>query len=140
MAVNLLRGNNNCTTANMGGSCCYSIDGVKYVGSDGCSYRGTYKTDSYVGSASELEQVISSSLSAGLPVAAAVHSTLSGGTQHHWVVVVGRSVDGYRIVDPAAGADGTLSDNISTMALRHYAFGLADYAAPHYGYVSFQAA
>lgn len=136
MAVNLLRGNNICTTAGMGGTCCNSIEGASYTGSDGVRYAGTYKTDSYVGSAGELTGAITAALAAGVPIVAGVHST-SGGTRHHWVVVVGRSGDDYLIADPAYGSSGTVAANVATLSSRSYAFGLSDYAAPHYGYVTF---
>ena len=136
MAVNLLRGTDVCTTAGMGGSCCASIAGLTYTGSDGMRYTGVYKTDSYVGSAKELTDAIATALAAGVPIVAPVHSTV-GGTSHHWVVVVGRSGSDYRIVDPAYGISGTMSANTVTLSGRNYAFGLTDYAAPHYGYVTF---
>ena len=136
MAVNLLRGTDACTTAGMGGSCCGSIEGQLYTGSDGSRYAGTYRTDSYVGSAGELTGVIEAALTAGVPCVAAVHST-AGGTRHHWVVVVGRSGDDYLIVDPAYGASGSMAANTVTLSARNYAFGLTDYASTHYGYVTF---
>lgn len=138
MAVNLLRGNNECTTALMGGTCCWSIDGVSYTGSDGRRYRGSYKTDSYIGSAGELSAAINSALAAGVPIVAAVHST-AGGTQHHWVVIVGKRGNDYLVVDPAYGSAGTVADNARTLSSRSYAFGLTDYDTPHYGYVTFTA-
>ncbi|MBR1497207.1 MAG: hypothetical protein IJ617_06240 [Oscillospiraceae bacterium] len=138
MAVNLLRGNNACTTAGMGGSCCYSIEGVAYTGSDGRRYVGTYKTDSYVGSADELAGAVTAALATGVPIVAAVHSTACG-TKHHWVVVVGRSGTDYLVVDPVYGSAGAVSDNTVTLSSRGYAFGLTDTAVPHYGYVTFTA-
>ena len=138
MAVNLLRGNNDCTTAGMGGSCCRSIDGVSYTGSDGRRYKGSYKTDSYIGSAAELTAAIDAALAAGVPAVAAVHST-AGGTKHHWVVVVGKSGDDYLVVDPACGSAGAMAANVRTLSARSYAFGLTDYSTPHYGYVTFTA-
>ena len=136
MAVNLLRGTDVCTTAGMGGSCCASIEGAAYTGSNGVRYTGVYKTDAYVGSAKELTDAIATALAAGVPIVAPVHST-AGGTKHHWVVVVGRSGSDYRIVDPAYGVSGTMAANTVTLSGRNYAFGLTDYAAPHYGYVTF---
>ena len=138
MAVNLLRGNNDCTTALMGGSCCWSIDGVSYAGSDGRSYKGSYKTDSYIGSAAELTGAINTALAAGVPIVAAVHST-AGGTKHHWVVIVGKSGSDYLVVDPACGGDGTVAANALPLSSRNYALGLTDYSTPHYGYVTFTA-
>lgn len=138
MAVNLLRGTDACTTAAMGGNYCQSIGGVAYLGSDGRRYQGVYRTDAYVGSAGELYSAIETALSAGVPIVAAVHST-RGGTKHHWVLVVGRSGGDYLVVDPAYGAAGTLAANARTLSARGYALGLTDYAAPHYGYVTFTA-
>ena len=138
MAVNLLRGNDICTAAGMGGSCCAGIEGKIYTGSDGLRYSGIYKTDSYTGSEAELESAVASALAAGVPIVAAVHST-AGGTNHHWVVVVGRSGNDYLVVDPAYGSPGTVAANTVTLSSRRYAFGLADYTVPHYGYVTFRA-
>ena len=138
MAVNLLRGGNDCTTAGMGGSCCNSIDGVRYTGSDGRDYKGVYKTDSYAGTAGELTAAVDDALAAGVPIVAAVHST-AGGTKHHWVVIVGRSGNDYLIADPAGGSAGAVAANVRTLSSRNYAFGLTDYSTPHYGYVTFTA-
>ncbi len=138
MAVNLLRGNNSCTTAGMGGSLCSSIAGAVYTGSDGRRYTGVYKTDSYTGSAAELEGAVDAALAAGVPIVAAVHST-AGGTRHHWVVVVGSVGGDYMIVDPAYGRTGSVAENVFSMSERRYAFGLTDYAQPHWGYVTFAA-
>lgn len=136
MAVNLLRGTDACTTREMGGSCCCSIQGLTYTGSDGHSYTGVYRTDRYVGSYAEEAEAIETALAAGVPVLAAVHST-AGGTRHHWVLVVGKSGEDYLIADPAYGTSGAISENLSTLSARHYALGLTDYACTHYGYVTF---
>ena len=136
MAVNLLRGNNNCTTASMGGSWCESIQGQRYTGSDGKAYTGVYHTDSYTGSASELSEVIDGAIGTGVPIVVPVHS-VTGGTRHHWVVVLGKSGEDYQIADPAWGTSGTVAENVSTLSARNYALGLDDYAPPHYGYVTF---
>lgn len=138
MAVNLLRGNDACTTALMGGTSCWSIDGVSYTGSDGRSYKGVYKTDSYAGTADELTAAINASLAAGVPIVAAVHST-AGATNHHWVLIVGVSGGDYLIVDPASGSAGAVAANVRTLSAGNYVFGLTDYSTPHYGYVTFTA-
>ena len=138
MAVNLLRGDDTCTTALMGGTNCWSIDGVSYTGSDGRSYKGVYKTDSYVGTAEELTAAINAALAAGVPIVAAVHST-TGGTNHHWVIIVGVSGSDYLIVDPASGSAGAVAANVHTLSAGNYVFGLTDYSTPHYGYVTFTA-
>lgn len=137
MALNLILGTNSYTTSSMGNSNCTSIDGKTYKGSDGNTYKATYKTDSYVGSASELTNAIEKAVSNGLPIVIAVHSTKSGGTSHHWIVVVGKSGSDYIIVDPAVGSSGTMSANTKTMSSANYALGLTDYSQTHYGYVSF---
>ena len=138
MAVNLLRGDDRCTTAGMGGTCCTGIDGLNYTGSDGLRYQGVYRTDSYIGSAGELSGALETALAAGVPIVAAVHSTVSGRTRHHWVLVVGYSGGDYQIVDPAYGTAGSVADNVQTLSSRRYAFGLADSAQLHYGYVTFR--
>lgn len=137
MAVNLLCGNNNCTTASMGGSYCNSINGVKFVTSNGVVYTGVYKTDSYIGSYAELVGAVDSALATGIPVVASVHKAFGSGTQHHWVVVVGKSGSEYQVVDPAVGVAGSVADNIRSMGSLGYELGLADYAMTHYGYVTF---
>ncbi len=136
MALNLLRGGDYNTTEDVGGSCCRGIDGEKFTGCDGHTYRGVYKTDRYEGSPEELTAAIDAALAAGIPIVAPVHST-RGGTQHHWVLVLGRSGGDYLIADPARRGSGTVGDNAVTMASRGYAFGLADYETDHYGYVTF---
>ena len=53
--------------------------------------------------------------------------------------IVGRDSRGdYLIVDPARSGSGTMADQVRSMTSAGYAFGLADYAQPHYGYISFQ--
>jgi hypothetical protein len=137
MALNLLTGRNDFGTADLGGSCCRSIDGEKYLGSDGITYQGVYKTDRYAGSLSELTNSIDEALDAGIPIVAAVHST-KGGTQHHWVLILGRSGEDYLIADPACAGSGSIEENAVTLSSRGYALGLADYDAMHYGYITFQ--
>ena len=136
MALNLLRGSDEDNTETMGGTCCRGIDGEVYEGSDGRRWRATYRTDGYVGSYEELIEAIDAALTAGVPAVAAVHST-RGGTQHHWVLILGRSGEDYLIADPAQAGRGSIGDNAVTMASRGYAFGLADYDTLHYGYVTF---
>ncbi len=138
MALNLLTGSNTSTTKSMGSSLCKSIDGKQYRGSDGTLYTGIYKTDGYEGSLSELTKAIDSALSAGLPIVAAVHSTRSGGTRHHWVLILGRSGEDYLMADPAWGIAGSIAENAVSLSSRHYAFSLTDYDTPHYGYVTFR--
>ena len=139
MALNLLTGSDTYTTKGLGSALCSSIDGKEYRGYDGLLYTGVYKTDRYAGSLSELEEAIDTALSAGLPIVAAVHSTRSGGTRHHWVLILGRSGEDYLMADPAWGIAGSISDNSAALSSRHYAFGLTDYDTPHYGYVTFRA-
>jgi hypothetical protein len=67
---------------------------------------------------------------------AAVHS-VKGGTQHHWLLVLGRSGDDYLIADPAGAGSGSIEENADTLSSRGYAWGLADYDAMHYGYITF---
>lgn len=137
MAVNILLGSDRYSTADMiySGVLCRSLNGDRYAGSDGNTYQAVYKTDSYVGSLRELEDAVDASLSAGLPIVAAVHSAAS---RHHWIVLVGRdSRGGYLAVDPARSGSGSMASQAKSMAAMGYAFGLADYAQPHYGYISF---
>ena len=136
MALNLLTGSDGYGTDDLGGNCCQSIDGLRFTGSDGHTYRAVYKTDAYVGSLRELEQAIGDALDAGLPIAAPVHSA-KGGTQHHWVLVLGRSGEDYLIADPARAGSGSIEENAVTLSSRGYAWGLADYDAMHYGYIAF---
>ena len=138
MAVNLLMGAGRYATRDMiyTGVLCRNMDGERYAGSDGNTYQVTYKTDGYVGSLSELKGAVDAALSGGLPIVAAVNSAAS---PHHWVVIVGRDSRGdYLIVDPARSGSGTMADQVRSMTPAGYAFGLADYAQPHYGYISFQ--
>lgn len=138
MAVNAILGADRYSTADMiySGVLCRSLEGEKYMGSDGNSYRATYKTDGYVGSLRELEQAVDAALSDGLPIVAAVHSAAS---RHHWIVVVGRDSSGdYLVVDPARAGSGSLASQARSMAAMGYSFGLTDYARPHYGYISFR--
>ena len=131
MAVNVVLGSNRHSTASMiySGVLCRNLDGNVYAGSDGNSYRAAYKTDSYVGSLGELERAVDAALSQGLPIVAAVH---------HWIVVVGRDANGgYLAVDPARSGSGSMASQARSMAAMGYSFGLADYAQPHYGYISF---
>ena len=138
MAVNLILGGNRYATSDMidSGVLCRSLDGNLYTGSDGNTYRATYKTDSYVGSLSELTGIVETALSNGLPVVVPVHSSA---TRHHWIVIVGRDGSGgYLAVDPAGNGSGTMASQAKSMASMGYSFGLTDYAQPHYGYISFQ--
>ena len=136
MALDLLTGSGDYSTADLGGSCCRSIDGLTFTGSDGHTYRAIYKTDGYEGSLRELIKAMDSALDAGLPIAAAVHS-VKGGTQHHWVLVLGRSGGDYLIADPALAGSGSIEENAVTLSSRGYAWGLADYETLHYGYITF---
>lgn len=138
MAINIIEGKNTYTTSKMGNSNCSSIKDKYYKGSNGISYVGIYKTDGYIGSASEQRQAIEQALSIGVPIVAAVHSTKKDRTQHHWVVIVGKNGSDYSIVDPASGGTGTVSNCITTMSRAKYVFGLADYRTTHYGYVTFE--
>lgn len=138
MAVNVILGGDRYSTADMiyTGVLCRSLEGEVYAGSDGNTYRTTYKTDSYVGSLRELEAAVDAALSKGLPIVTAVHSA---GSPHHWIVVVGRDGQGgYLAVDPARSGSGTMAGQARSMASMGYSFGLADYSQPHYGYISFQ--
>lgn len=138
MAVNLIVGGNRYSTADMiySGVLCRSLNGEVYTGSDGNTYRATYKTDSYTGSKSELSAAVDATLADGLPIVAAVHSS---STRHHWIVIVGRDASGnYLAVDPARNGSGSMASQAKTMASMGYSFGLTDYATPHYGYISFQ--
>lgn len=138
MALNLVTGKDTYTTSNMGGSCCKGINGNRYTGSNGKTYVATYKTDSYLGSASEQKNAINAALSNGTPIVVAVHSTRSGYTKHHWIVIVGKSGNDYLAVDPASKGSGVMSNNVKSMTSLHYGFGLTDYRnGTHYGYISF---
>lgn len=138
MAVNLLVGSSRYSTADMiySGVLCRSLDGERYTGSDGNTYRVSYKTDSYIGSLGELTAAVDAALADGLPIVAAVHSSA---TRHHWIVIVGRdSGGGYLAVDPARNGSGTMASQTRSMASMGYSFGLTDYASPHYGWIGFQ--
>ena len=138
MAVNLVVGSSRYSTADMiySGVLCRSLDGEQYTGSDGNTYRVSYKTDSYAGSLSELTAAVNAALDGGLPIVAPVHSSA---TRHHWIVLVGRdSAGGYLAVDPARNGSGTMASQARSMASMGYSFGLTDYASPHYGWISFQ--
>lgn len=140
MAVNLILGRDRYSTADMiySGVLCRSLDGDIYTGSDGNAYRTTYKADSYTGSLSELTAAVDAALSSGLPIVVAVHSST---TRHHWIVLVGRDSQGnYLAVDPARNGSGAMASQAKSMTSMGYSFGLTDYAAPHYGYISFQRA
>ena len=138
MAVNLIVGGSRYSTADMiySGVLCRSLDGEMYTGSDGNTYRVSYKTDSYAGSLGELTAAVDAALADGLPIVAAVHSS---STRHHWIVIVGRDTSGgYLAVDPARNGSGTMASQARGMAAMGYSFGLTDYAVPHYGWISFQ--
>lgn len=139
MALNLLTGTNTYTTARLGNNSCTNINGKTYKASDGSNYIAAYKTDTYKGSASEQKKAVEAAVNAGIPIVAAVHSTNKSKTQHHWIVIVGKSGSDYKIVDPASGNNGTImSGNVKTMSSANYAFGLNDYKdGIHYGYVAF---
>lgn len=131
-SLNIIVGSNKYTTSGMGNANCKSIQGNTYKGTDGNTYIATYKTDSYVGSASEQMTKINAAISAGLPIVVAVHKT-SSGTKHHWVTVIGKNGNTYDIIDPATGTKRTMSS-------AGYAFGLTNngnYSKYYYGYVSF---
>lgn len=132
MALNLILGKNQYSSVNVG-------DGKKYVGANGKTYKGTYKTDNYVGSLSELQTEVEKALSNGVPIVVAVNSNDPHvKTKHHWVVIVGRTGNDYLIVDPANPKGGTsMKDNAFAMSEKGYKFGLTDYSTPHYGYVTF---
>ena len=133
MALNLIIGKNTYTTASMGGSNCKGINGNKYTGSDGNTYKATYKSDLYVGSLTEVKNAINKAIAAGLPIVVAVHSS---GTKHHWIIIVGQSGNNYLVVDPWGGNSGSMSSNVKSMS--SYELGLTDYKdGVHYGYVSF---
>ncbi len=138
MALNLLLGRDTYSTEDLGGSCCRSVEGERFTAADGRQYIGVYRTDGYVGSPEELAAVIGEALDAGLPIAAAVHS-VRGGTAHHWVLILGRAGEDYVVADPARKGSGSIADNASALSDLGYAFGLADYGEPHYGYVTFTA-
>lgn len=138
MAVNLIAGADRYSTADMiySGVLCRSLEGDLYTGSDGNTYRASYRTDGYAGSLAELEAAVEAALSSALPIVAAVHSAA---TRHHWIVIVGRdSAGGYLAVDPARNGSGSMASQARSLTSLGYSFGLTDYASPHYGYISFQ--
>ncbi len=137
MALNLLAGRDEYSAAGLGGGCCRSVDGETFSDGSGHTFRGVYRTDLYEGSLGELTAAIDEALALGLPIVAPVHST-RGGTKHHWVLILGRSGEDYLIADPALELSGSIEECAVTMASRGYAWGLADYDAMHYGYVTFQ--
>lgn len=137
MAVNLLLGSDERTTAEMGGNCCRSIEGERFSGYDGKTYVGQYRTDGYEGSEKELLAAMDASLATGVPMVIPVHSTRSWGTRHHWVLLLGRDGADYRIADPACQWEGSVADCATTLSERHYALGLADYDRLHYGWITF---
>ena len=142
MALNLIYGYNKYATNDMTTSAdsyyAKSIDGKSYTGYNGVTYVATYKTDSYVGSRSALITEIEKALAAGVPIVVPVHSTKSGGTTHHWVVLVGKSGNDYLIVNPSGGnTSKSMADNVKTMSASNLDFGLTDYSSTHYGYITF---
>ena len=138
MAVNLLLGGDRYATRDMihSGVLCRSLEGDRFTASDGRVYRTVYKTDGYVGSQRELKAAVDAAVDSGLPIVAAVNSAVS---RHHWIVIVGRDSQGnYLAVDPARNGYGTMASQVKSMSAMGYSFGLADYAQPHYGYISFR--
>lgn len=139
MALRLITGSNSYTSAGLGGGYCVGIGGNIYTGSDGNRYRAVYRQDTYRGSYNELIGEIDRSLSAGVPIVVPVHRT-NGGTDHHWVVLVGKNGGDYLIMDSASGNSGTImSGNTKTLSSAKYALDIANqgYAGRFYGYVSF---
>lgn len=138
MAANLILGSNTYSTSSMiaYGVMCKDLSGCTYRGSDGGTYRASYKFDSYVGSLSEVTGAVEKAVADGLPIVVAVHR--NDGTRHHWVVIVGKDSGGnYLVVDPSRSGSGSMADNVRTMSSLGYAFGLTDYSSTHYGYISF---
>lgn len=138
MAVNLILGRNTYSTQSMiaYGVMCKNMNGFTYRGSDGANYRTIYKTDSYKGSLSEVTSAVETAVANGLPIVVAVHK--SGGTKHHWILLVGKDSAGqYLVVDPGRGGSGSIANNVRTMSSLGYSFGLTDYSTTHYGYISF---
>ncbi|MBQ4111067.1 MAG: peptidoglycan-binding protein [Clostridia bacterium] len=91
------------------------------VGSDGNTYKLTYKQDTYKGSSSAQKSKIENLLKNGLPIV--VFGTASTGGQH-WVTVIGKSGNDYKIIDPYDGA-------ITTMSEKRFKLGYKN----RYGYV-----
>ena len=137
MAINILRGADENTTADLGGNCCRSIEGETFTGADGNIYAGQYRTDGYLGSEEELLAVMDAAIKTGLPAVIPVHSTRSRGTKHHWVLLLGRDGEDYRIADPACRWRGSIAACASTLSQRNYALGLADDDTLHFGWVTF---
>lgn len=138
MAVNLIMGRDAYSTQGMiaYGVMCKNLNGNTYTGSDGNTYRTTYKTDTYTGSLSEVTNAVETAVANGLPIVVAVHK--NGGTKHHWILLVGKDSNGqYLVVDPGRGGSGSIADNVKTMSSLGYSFGLTDYSTTHYGYISF---
>ena len=138
MAVNLIVGSDTYSTDSMiySGVMCKNLNGNTYRGSDGATYVTTYKTDSYVGSLSEVTSAVETAVASGLPIVAAVHK--GSGTRHHWILIVGKNSSGqYLAVDPSASGSGTIASQVRTMDSMGYSFGLTDYSTTHYGYISF---
>lgn len=136
MAVNLLLGREAETTETMGSRLCRSIEGETYLSPDGRTWVGTYRTDSYIGSREALLAAMEEAVQGGIPMVIPVHST-AGGTRHHWVLLLGKTGDDWRIADPARAGSGSIEANAVTLASRSYDLGLADYETLHYGYVTF---
>ena len=138
MAANLIVGANTYKTDSMifSGVMCRNMNGETYRGSDGNTYKVTYKTDTYVGSLSEVTAAVEKAVSSDLPIVVAVHKT--GGTKHHWVLITGKDSSGnYLVSDPARSGNGTIAASLKTMSALGYSFGLTDYSTTHYGYISF---
>lgn len=113
---------------------CANIGGQAYTGSDGNTYIAEYHTDSdYSVTYADQQKMVSGAIENDLPIVVAVHSNKSGGTTHHWVVLVGASGGDYLIIDPA------VSGKVTTMSARNYSFGILNtgYSGYAYGYVSF---
>lgn len=137
MVLNLITGSNNYTTSKLGNSSCTNINGRNYTDFNAANYTATYRGDSYKGSYAEEKNALIDSLNNGAPAVAAIHATNGKHSQHHWVVVVGRSGDDFLIVDPAKSGSGSISNNVRTMSSCGYDLGLADYSPYHYGYITF---
>ena len=136
MAVNLLLGRDGETTESMGSRLCRSIEGETFVSPDGRTWVGLYRTDGYTGTRDALLAAMEEAVRIGVPMVIPVHSTASG-TRHHWVLLLGKEGDDWRIADPARTGCGSIEANAVTLLSRSYALGLADYETLHYGYVTF---
>ena len=138
MAVNLLRGTDESSTWSMGWDECINFSWMTFTGSDGVTYKGVYMFDEYPIKASEYYRVIDDCLERGIPVVGSVHSTKPGYSQHHWVVIVGKSGGEYWIVCPARQQTGeTIAENVVPLSRMHYAMALNDYPTKHYVYMTF---